>query len=486
MALILNHKNVNRLQSSVIVPGYQIEKVKTGMVHIGIGGFHRSHQAYFAQRLLNQNKYAGLEWGICGIALLEADRKIYEVMTSQDQLYTLMIPDINGEFSVEVIGSIKEILYAPENPCKVIQKMADISTKIISLTITEGGYNFTSEGNFNWDNDDVLWDLQNPDKPKTVFGFLFNAMKLRRKQNCGGVTFLSCDNIEHNGDVLRLMLGAFIQKADAEMIEWLNANTVFPNSMVDRITPVTTDNLKQELEKKFGLKDEWPVVCEPFVQWIIEDIFIAGRPEWEKVGAQMVTDVTPYEKMKIRLLNGGHTLVGLVGYLKGYKYIHESVSDPEISSLLKRYMDEEVTPTLNEVQGIDLEEYKRKIIERFKNPFIKDEVRRVILGSSAKFPKFILPTIFDQLRSNRSISIGVLVVANWYLYLKSNLGRPQEVQDDMKEKLLAIVARAEEKEDPLIFLNETSLFGSLMYFNLFTEKFLTYVSAGKSLYNKEV
>ena len=464
-----------QVSTDVHLPTYRREEVKAGVVHIGIGGFHRAHQAYFIDRLLEQG--IATEWGICGVALLESDRKIYDVLSEQHGLYTLMIPNTDGSFSARVIGSIVELFYAPENPFAVIRKMADKSIRLITLTITEGGYNFTSEGSFNWDNDAVLWDLQCPNQPKTVFGYLYAALKLRRDQSVGGLTIQSCDNMEHNGDVMRRMLYAFIAKADPEMISWLDRYVAFPNSMVDRITPVTTEALKMTLKEEFNLLDGWPVVSEPFYQWIIQDSYAAGRPEWERLGGQLVFDVTPYEKMKIRLLNGGHTLVGLMGYLSGYQYIHESVSDSAIADLLRRYMDEEVTPTLDDVPGIDLHEYKNTLIERFKNPFIKDEVTRIISGSSAKFPKFILPVILDRIRENQSVNIAALITACWYRYLSLNLTTSQHVQDEMATALVQSVARAEQEQNPLLFLDAVEIFGDIKEYSVFTESFLSHISA---------
>lgn len=467
----LNKANLNTLPTDVYVPTYNREEVRAGIVHIGIGGFHRAHQAYFIDRLLEQGM--ATEWGICGVALLESDRKIYDVLSEQNGLYTLMIPDAEGKFSASVIGSIVELLYAPANPSVVIHKMADKSIRLITMTITEGGYNFTSSGSFNWENDAVLWDLQHPDQPKTVFGYLYAALKLREVQGLDGLTIQSCDNMEHNGDILQRMLYAFIAKADPEMIDWLDAHVTFPNSMVDRITPVTTDSLKTILAEDFGLLDGWPVACEPFYQWIIQDTYTSGRPAWEQVGAQLVLDVTPYEKMKIRLLNGGHTLVGLAGYLSGYRYIHESVADPMIAGLLRQYMNEEVTPTLDEVPGIDQDEYKNTLIERFKNPFIKDEVARIISESSAKFPKFILPVVSDLIKDNRGVGITALIAVYWYQYLKLNLSVPHNVQDVMATALLNSVAQAEQEQNPLLFFNHAEVFGNIKEQRVFTESFLS-------------
>lgn len=475
----LNTENLTMLNANVRIPMYDRKVVGVGIVHIGIGGFHRAHQAYLVNQLLEQGM--ATNWGICGVALLASDRKIYDILSEQDGLYTLMVPDGDGNFSAQVIGSIVELLYAPDNPLAAMRKMADESTRIITLTITEGGYNFTSDGNFNWENEDVVWDLQHPNQPKTVFGYLYAALKLRKEQDRGGLTIQSCDNMEHNGDVMRRMLSAFIAKADPEMISWLDQHVSFPNSMVDRITPVTTESLRATLVVSFGLNDGWPVVCEPFYQWIIEDVYAMGRPEWENVGGQLVEDVTPYEKMKIRLLNGGHTLVGLAGYLLGYQYIHESVVDPTIASLLRKYMDDEVMPTLDDVPGVNLDEYKETLLERFRNPFIKDEVTRIISGSSAKFPKFILPVILDQLKDCRSVRISAFVTACWYQYLKLNLAVRENIQDEMATVLLKNITQAEQMQDPLLFLDNVEVFGDIKEHRAFTESYLSHLTVLNSI-----
>ncbi|MFB5944242.1 mannitol dehydrogenase family protein [Albibacterium profundi] len=469
----LNIKNLNKLSERIAVPAYKRDQVRVGMVHIGIGGFHRAHQAYFVDNLLAQGLAS--EWGICGIALLESDKRIYDVLSKQDGLYTLMVPDTEGDLSARVIGSIIELLYAPGDPSSVVAKMADESIRLITLTITEGGYNFDSEGNFNWENEMVLWDLQNPDSPKTIFGYLTAALKSRYLKGGGELTIQSCDNIEHNGNVLRCMLGAYISKAAPEISHWVDANVAFPNSMVDRITPATTPTLVETLEKDFNVQDGWPVICESYIQWIIEDSYAGRRPEWERAGAQMVADVTPYEKMKIRLLNGGHTLVGLMGDLLGYTYIHESIADPVVAELLKFYMDTEVTSTLDSVPGVNLEQYKAKLVERFKNKFIKDEVARIISGSSDKFPKFILPVIADRLKCEQPVRIGALIVAAWYMYLVKRLSDGSNIQDEQADTLLQQVKQAEKQGDPSIFLNQVSIFGNLGEESVFKECFLTYV-----------
>lgn len=475
--LTLNAVNLSKLPFEVRRPGYDRNGIQPGIVHIGIGGFHRAHQAYYLDELMEQG--LGERWGICGVALLESDRKIYQTLLRQDGLYTLVTPDGEGKLSARVIGSIIEVLFAPDDPEAVIEKLAHPSTKIITLTITEGGYNFTPEGKFNWDNPSVLWDLENPDQPRTIFGYLTAALKLRSdnsSEGSGGITIQSCDNLEHNGAVLQSMLTTFIAKAAPDISGWVDRHVAFPNSMVDRITPVTTPALADTLAGEFGVEDNWPVISESFIQWIIEDNYASGRPQWERAGAQMVRDVAPYEKMKIRLLNGGHTLVGLFGDALGHQYIHESVRDPRIAHLFRQYMDAEVTPTLDTVEGVDLDSYKQTLIERFSNTFLKDSVGRIISESAAKIPKFILPVIQENLSLNRSIRLASLVVAGWYVYLLRHVRDPGSVEDARAAQLLALVSKAQLSGNHQLFLTWQDLFGDIARESQFRQAFLEHVN----------
>lgn len=467
---ILNNKALERLPSGVLKPGYDRARLTVGIVHIGIGAFHRAHQAWYMDKLFSRGLASG--WAICGIGLLKSDQHICDVLERQDGLYCLKISDVDGADTVQVVGSVTEIIFAPANPERAIRKMADPATKIISLTITEGGYNFSTNKQFDWSNQKVLRDAGAQDHPETVFGYLHRALMLRRDQELGPITIQSCDNMESNGDITRTMLLAFLSKAQPDLIPWVEEHVSFPNSMVDRITPATSDALKKEIIEDYGVIDGWPVNCEDFAQWVIEDKFKAGRPQWELAGAQIVPDVAPYEKMKIRLLNGGHTLAGFAGYHKGYNYIHESVNDITISRLLRKYLDKEVTPTLDPVAGIDLERYKESIIRRFKNPHIKDTVARIISETSAKFPKFILPTITDQISSFGEIELAALVAANWYQYLRMNMEHPGRIQDSAKLLLLERVREAERRNDPSFFLESRDLFGDLQKAEAFRDIFL--------------
>jgi mannitol 2-dehydrogenase len=474
---VLNAKNIALLPKEVKIPGYDRSKIKTGIAHIGVGGFHRSHEAFYTDEVLHlQNTN---NWGICGISLLESDRTLFDTLVQQDGLYTLMIREPDGNLSARVIGSITEFLFAPENPDTVIEKLADSAVRIISLTITEGGYNFNAAtGEFQINEPLIQWDLNNTDNPKTVFGYLTQGLKRRRDRGIGGLTIQSCDNIQKNGDVIKKMLLSFIRAAEPELVDWIEKKVTFPNSMVDRITPVTTRSDIETLKSIYGIEDKWPVVCEPFIQWIIEDNYSNGKPDWESAGVRFVKDVGPYEKMKIRLLNAGHSLLGFVGTLYGCKTIDETVNIPLFRTLLRKFMDLEVTPLLGEIPGINLENYKDSLIQRFGNPNIKDQLSRICLESSSKIPKFLIPTIQEQLENNGPIKRGALIIAAWcrYLELAGTKEQTYEIQDQMAPLLVA-KAIASNNDDPLAFLKIKAIFNDLVCSKRFVDTYLALIDS---------
>jgi mannitol 2-dehydrogenase len=478
----LNAKNLHLFPGEVAIPAYDRSKIKTGIVHIGIGGFHRSHEAFYTDQMLQH--YGATEWGICGVALLDTDIKIFNALADQDGLYTLMITEPDGTLTVRVIGSVTEYLFAPANPDAVIQKMASPDIKIITLTITEGGYNFSAAtGEFQIDEPLIQWDLKNPENPKTVFGYITQALKRRRERGIPGLTIQSCDNIQKNGDLLKRMLLSYVNEAEPGLTDWIENHVTFPNSMVDRITPVTTPADIENLKSVYGIEDAWPVVCEPFIQWIIEDNYSDGRPVWESVGVQFVPDVTPFEKMKIRLLNAGHSLLGFTGALHGYTFIHDIVHDQLFVKFLRDFMDKEVIPVLDEVPGIDLDAYKESLFERFGNSRIKDKVARICLQSSAKIPKFLLPTVWEELKADGPIKCSALVIAAWCRYCEGfdEAGNKYPIEDEMKDILQEKALGSH--HDPLSFLRIETIFGDLINSKRFTE---AYVNALQCLYHKGV
>ncbi|MBU2979289.1 mannitol dehydrogenase family protein [Alteromonas sp. C1M14] len=477
----LSRDKLNQLPEHITVPGYPVEKVTAGIVHVGVGGFHRSHEAMYVDAIME--KTGDLSWGICGVGLREGDRRMQDILAAQDYLYTLIEKHGSGEHKARVIGAMTDFLMASDDPARVIDQMAAKQTKIVSLTITEGGYNFDpTTGNFIANNDDVQFDLANPATPKTVFGFLTAALKQRKAAGQTPFTIMSCDNIQHNGDVLKKMLLSFIRLTDVTFANWVEQNVCFPNSMVDRITPATVDADREKLQE-MGLSDGWPVVCEPFHQWIIEDLFSDSRPHWEQVGAQFVPHVAPYEKLKLRMLNAGHSVLGLVGSVAGLDTIHGAMAEPKLRELLSAFMSSEVMPTLDAVDGIDVEEYKGVLLSRFANPYIKDALSRICLESSAKIPVFLLPTIKDNLSANGSVQLSALTLAAWCYYSDkqaSEDGKPLQIQDAMADALHQ--AASGTAEDPLAFLKLESVFGELAQDRVFSQAYLPII---KGLYNGE-
>ncbi|MCC9655594.1 mannitol dehydrogenase family protein [Rhodopirellula halodulae] len=476
-SISLNQANLSRLSPDLNPPTYDRKALKPRIVHVGVGGFHRSHEAFYTDELLRQNP--SCDWGICGVGLREADTRIAEVLKRQDHLYTLIVRHPDGKVESQVIGSIMGFLQGWTDPEAVINQMADPVTEIVSLTITEGGYNVdTATGEFNWNNPDAVHDLEHPQTPKLVFGFLTAALQQRRAKNLPAFTIQSCDNIQHNGNLTRKMLLAFAERQDPELANWIDAQVAFPNAMVDRITPVTTAADSDHLLERYGVVDEWPVTCEPFCQWVIEDQFSSGRPAWEAAGTQFVPDVTPYEKMKLRLLNAGHSVLGLLGSLRGFGTIDEAVNDSLFAEYLRGFMDIEATPTLDRVEGIDLSGYKSTLIERFGNPNIKDRLSRICLESSAKLPVFLIPTLRDNLDSGGSIKFATLVLVAWCYYSDHQTdleGNGLEIIDGLKEPLHR--AAAGTRQEPLSFLDVKPVFGDLACNDRFTAQYITMVEA---------
>tara|TARA_R110001592_G_scaffold18337_3_gene76235 strand:- start:4912 stop:6408 length:1497 start_codon:yes stop_codon:yes gene_type:complete len=466
----LNQQNLSKFEDQVATPKYNRDAIKTGIVHVGIGGFHRSHEAFYTDLLLQDDSQN--DWGICGVALLDFDTKIYNTLKEQDGLYTLVIKELDGSLTKQIIGSIVEVLYAPENPMKVIEKMASPDVKIISLTITEGGYNYNeATGEFNFENPLTQHDLENSKAPKTIFGYLTQALKLRKENGLKGVTIQSCDNIQGNGHMTERMLLSYVKVAEPTLVSWIDENVSFPNAMVDRITPATSALDIEKLKETSGIEDAWPVVCEPFKQWVIEDNFVAGRPAWETVGAQFVEDVVPYEKMKLSLLNAGHSVLGILGALYGYSTIDEAANDADISSFLRIYMGNEVTPTLGNLEGVNLKNYKFSLIQRFGNTYIKDQIERICSESSAKIPIFILPTVYAQLENNGAIHHAAFVIAAFAIYsvgVNEN-GSQLIIKDAMKSVLneKAILSR----KNPKAFLGIEAIFGKLKDSKIFLKAY---------------
>lgn len=455
----------------VAVPEYDRQAVSPGIVHIGVGNFHRAHQALVIDRLLREE--SATDWGIKGLALLPGDEPLARAMQEQDGLYTLVEKYNDGTWDYRIIGSIVDVVFAPDDINAAVDALADPHIKIVSLTITEGGYNFDRlTGEFMLDTLAVARDLESQAAPTTVFGLVCAALAQRREKNIAPFSVMSCDNIQHNGDVAKSMFTAFAQAKDPELAEWIESNVSFPNSMVDRITPVTTAQDVEAVSAVIGMKDRCPVLCEPFFQWVVEDNFPAGRPEWESAGVQVTDDVAPYEKMKLRLLNASHQGIAYFASLMGYHYVHDAAQDPLIATFLRRYMDQEATPTLDPLPGVDLEAYKTELIERFANPEVKDTVARLAAESSDRIPKWLLPVIRECLDQGGDVTLSAAIVASWARYTEGidEQGEPINVVDPLKEELIPIAQR--QRSDTLAFIENRRIFGDLVDDERFRKPYL--------------
>jgi mannitol 2-dehydrogenase len=467
----LNAETLDQLPPGVAVPRYDRSELTTGIVHLGVGGFHRAHQAMYLDALMNDGQ--ALDWALCGVGVLPTDARMRDALTAQDGLYTLVVKDPDGTWSAQVIGSVHEYLFAPDDPEAVVEKMASPQVRIVSLTVTEGGYNVSPvTGEFLADTPGVVHDLAPGAAPSTSFGLVVEALVRRRERGLAPFTVMSCDNIQGNGDVARRSFAAFAALRDAELGEWVRTQVHFPNSMVDRITPATTDQDRAEVARRFGIDDAWPVVCEPFTQWVLEESFTAGRPPFEQVGVQVVDNVEPYELMKLRLLNASHQALCYLGWLAGYRLVHEVAQDPLFAEFLLSYMDIEATPTLHAVPGIDLEDYKHTLITRFSNAGVRDTVARLCAESSDRIPTWLLPVVRENLAHNGQVHRAALVVASWARYTEGTdeQGEPITVVDRLAGRLQAAAGR--QHEDPLAFLRDRELFGDLVDEPRFTEPYL--------------
>ena len=459
-AVPLTAATLDQLDGRVARPAYDRSQVTAGIVHFGVGGFHRAHEAMYLDRLMNGG--SAMDWGICGVGALPHDRRIIDTLRRQDGLYTLVVKHPDGRREPRVIGSVVETMFAPEDPQAVVDRLADSRTRIVSLTITEGGYLVNQvTGEFDPSDPSIQADLVEGATPATVFGYITAGLAVRRARGERPFTVMSCDNLPDNGDVAKRMICAFARLKDPALADWMEAEVAFPNCMVDRITPVTAPEDITRLAEEFGVQDGWPVVCEPFTQWVLEDHFTQGRPPLEDAGVQMVADVVPYELMKLRLLNASHQSLCYLGFLAGYRYAHEVCQDPLFADFLLAYMEREASPTLPEVPGVDLDAYRRQLIERFANPEVRDTLARLCAESSDRIPKWLVPVIRENLRTGGEIDRSALVVASWARYAegRDEHGEPIEVVDRLKDRVMAAAARS--KDDPLAFIRDRDLFGEL-------------------------
>lgn len=461
------------LMSGVSTPSYDRSELRVGVVHFGMGNFHRSHEAVYLDRLMESGQ--ALDWGICGVGLMAQDQQMRDVMRDQDCLYTLVLRGADGTLQPRVVGSVVKFLFGPDDPEAVYAQLLDPTVRIVSLTVTEGGYlKDAASGVFDRLDPSVVHDLTHPANPRTAFGYIVEALRRRWETGVQPFTVLSCDNLQGNGEFTRQTVTGFAHLVDAGLSSWIENNVAFPNCMVDRITPATSDADRASLREQFGIDDRWPVPAEPFTQWIVEDDFPSGRPEFEAVDVQFVDDVKPYELMKLRLLNASHQALAYFGASLGYVFVDDAMQDGLLREYLTTYMQKEAVPTLGELVDIDLDNYIDTLMSRFSNPHMRDTLVRLATDGSTRMATFTLPVLRENLAAGRPIEFGVAMVASWeQFWLSIGQGDPPAAGVPADERAETMIRAALASEhDPAAFLRTQSLFGNLAEDELFCEAFI--------------
>lgn len=469
----LSNDTLNELPQNVIVPNYERSSLRPGIIHVGVGNFHRAHQAWYLHRLMQIGD--ALDWAIIGAGVLSADAIMREKLLRQDCLTTLIELGPSSS-SVEVVGSMIDYLPVEQNNKSLIQRMARSDIRIVALTVTEGGYFIDPATKcFDEDHPDIVFDSCNPDAPKTVFGAIVAALKIRRNSGAGPLTGLCCDNLQGNGDILRQTVVSLARMSDESLADWIVANCTFPNSMVDCIVPATGPQ-EIAIANQYGIDDCAPVTHENFRQWVIEDNFCAGRPDWQNVGVQFTDTVHDFEKMKIRILNGGHQVISVPAEVLGVKTISDCMENDLISRLFEKVARNEIVPHVNAVPGMSPIDYVDLIQRRFANAKIVDTTRRVAFDGSSRHPGFILPSIRDGLANGTPIEGLALVEAAWARMcfgtrVDGSVINPNDPNwSDLQTKA------QEARSDPRIWLDMQQIYGSLRDESSFSRSFSNWLN----------
>jgi len=467
MTCELSLATLDQVASRVAIPAYARQDLSAGILHFGVGNFHRAHQAVYLDDLFNLGQ--DRDWAIIGAGVLPSDQVMREKLLSQDWLTTIVEQD-NSRTAARVTGAMIDMLPVGDLSA-IIGKLADPAIRIVTMTITEGGYFLDANSRFNPAHPAIVADASEPQAPRTIFGLIVAGLKARREQNIAPFTIASCDNIPHNGEVTRSAVTELARLSDPDFANWIDANVSFPNAMVDRITPATGEADRVSVREDFGIEDRAPVYCEQFRQWVIEDKFPGGRPALEKVGVQFVLDVSPYELMKIRILNGGHAAIAYPAALLDIHFVHEAMEDPLIRAFLGKLECEEIIPVVPPVPHTDIEAYYHAIEWRFSNRRVGDTITRLAQDGSNRQPKFILPTTKDRLARGEDVVGLSLVSALWCRYCagSSESGHALVLEDALAGALREAALAA--KTDPSAFLALEEIFGALGHSDLFSRRF---------------
>ncbi len=464
----LNNKTLDQINGSTIKPTYDRSQLQAGIVHIGVGNFHRAHLSWYLHRLMQ--KGMNLDWAIIGSGVMDYDKPMREKLASQDFLTTLIELDPEGNQSSEIVGPMMDYVAVEKNNQSLIQAMSQPNIRIVSLTVTEGGYFINEKGELMLDHPDLVHDIQNPNSPRTAFGAMVSALDLRRKSGFGPFTGLSCDNLIENGNKLKQAILGIATKRNLELADWIVENCTFPNAMVDCIVPSTGD-VEINIVKNLGINDLAPVSHEDFRQWVIEDKFCAGRPAWEKVGVQFSDNVHGYENQKIRILNAGHQILANAAELLHIETVRDAMKNPLLTGLLEKVEQNEILPHVSPVPGLTPQDYLKLISDRFANPSIQDTIRRIAFDGSSRHAVFITPSIRDGLSKNNSIEGLSLIEALWARMCKGirEDGSIIEPNDPQWYKLNSIAKQS--KDQPGKWLKQSEVYGDLFESTQFVNSF---------------
>ena len=423
-------------------PTYDRKALKTGIVHLGVGAFHRAHQALYTEAVIARGD---LNWGTIGASLRSPDT--HDALKPQDGLYTVAIRDANGD-ALQIVGNLLDLLVAPDDPAALLDAMTGRDVKIVTLTITEKGYcHDPATGKLKRDNPDIVHDLSEPAAPKSALGYIVEAARRRRAKNLTPFAVLSCDNLPENGRTLKRLLVEFASLFDVadkeDLAEYIEREVACPCTMVDRIVPATTDADRAIIAETTGLKDAWPVMTEPFTQWVIEDRFPQGRPDWSVGGAQFVDDARPFETMKLRLLNGAHSSIAYLGYLAGFETVSDAMREPALADHVASLMREEIAPTLKMPDGAELDAYIIALLARFRNPALRHRTWQIAMDGSQKLPQRLLNTIRDRIASSLPFDRLALGVAAWMRYVSGidERGNSIDVRDPLAAQFRSTAER---------------------------------------------
>ena len=430
MADFLSQANLGRVPREVKRPGYDRRAVDIGIVHFGPGAFHRVHQAWFVDKLLENDP----RWGICAVSLRSTD--VRDALVPQDGLYTLATLDESTSY--RVIGALKQTLVAPEDPESVLEQLSAPRTRVVTMTVTEKGYCLGADGTLDMAHGDIRRDLRSPHSPTSLIGYLVEALRRRRASGVGPLTIVSCDNLVDNGTRLAQAVQQLAEADDRDLARWIQEKVAFPRTMVDSITPATTDDLRERVAEVLGMTDRWPVQREGFVQWVIEDRSAGDIPDWESAGVIVTDDVGAYDRAKLRLLNGAHSSLAYLGLLAGHETVAGAMDDADLAAFIGMMMKRDILPTLEAPRGLNLDTYIQAILKRFRNPAIRHALAQIAWDGSQKLPFRLLGTIHDNLQAGRPIDRLCVPVAAWMHFVRRKAADGEQVVDPLAKRLFDI------------------------------------------------